>query len=47
MTEEVLPQVLALKGEDIEALKDCGVATVFGPGTNITKAALEVIDMIQ
>ena len=33
--------------QDIEALKDCGVATVFGPGTNITKAALEVIDMIQ
>ena len=23
------------------------LATVFGPGTNVTKAALEVIDMIQ
>ena len=32
--------------QDIEALKDCGVAAVFGPGTNITKAALNVIDMI-
>ena len=32
--------------QDIKALKDCGVAAVFGPGTNITKAALNVIDMI-
>ena len=32
--------------KDIKALKDCGVAAVFGPGTNITKAALNVIDMI-
>ena len=32
--------------QDIKELKDCGVAAVFGPGTNITKAALDVIEMI-
>ena len=32
--------------QDIKALKDCGVSAVFGPGTNITKAALNVIEMI-
>lgn len=32
--------------QDIEALNKCGVAAVFGPGTNITKAALDVIEMI-
>ena len=32
--------------QDIKALKDCGVSAVFGPGTNITKAALDVIEMI-
>ena len=32
--------------QDIKELKDCGVAAVFGPGTNITKAALGVIEMI-
>ena len=32
--------------QDIKELEDCGVAAVFGPGTNITKAALDVIEMI-
>ena len=32
--------------QDIKELKDCGVAAVFGPGTNITKAALDVIELI-
>ena len=32
--------------QDIKELKDCGVAAVFGPGTNITKAALDVVEMI-
>ena len=32
--------------QDIKTLKECGVAAVFGPGTNITKAALDVIEMI-
>ena len=32
--------------QDIKELKDCGVAAVFGPGTNITKAALDGIEMI-
>ena len=32
--------------KDVKALKDCGVAAVFGPGTNITKAALDVIELI-
>ena len=32
--------------QDIKELKDCGVAAVFGPGTNITKAALDVSEMI-
>ena len=32
--------------QDIKELKDCGVAAVFWPGTNITKAALDVIEMI-
>ena len=33
--------------KDYEELKSAGVAAVFGPGTNITEAALEVIGLIQ
>ena len=33
--------------KDYEGLQSAGVAAVFGPGTNITEAALEVIGLIQ
>ena len=33
--------------KDHDELKELGVAAVFGPGTNITEAALEVIGLVQ
>lgn len=33
--------------EDVETLKDMGVKSVFLPGTNITDAALEVLDVVN
>ena len=33
--------------QDYDFLHELGVSKVFGPGTNVKKAALEVIDMIQ
>ena len=51
LAEQVSENILVVCGgiipdQDIKELKDCGVAAVFGPGTNITKAALDVIEMI-
>jgi methylmalonyl-CoA mutase len=33
--------------QDIPDLTDAGVGAVFGPGTNIAKAAMEVLDLID
>jgi len=33
--------------EDVQALKDVGVASVFGPGTPIAEAAIEVLDRLN
>ena len=32
--------------QDIPDLKSSGVGAVFGPGTNIAKAAMEILDLI-
>jgi len=36
-----------IPAQDYSALRDAGVAAIFGPGTNIPKAAAEVIGLIQ
>jgi methylmalonyl-CoA mutase len=33
--------------EDVQALKDMGVTSVFGPGTPIADAAIEVLDRLN
>ena len=33
--------------QDYAMLKDAGVAAVFGPGTNIPKAAAEILDLVE
>ena len=33
--------------EDVQILKDMGVTSVFGPGTPIAEAAIEVLDRLN
>jgi methylmalonyl-CoA mutase len=36
-----------IPAQDYDELREAGVAAVFGPGTNIPKAASEVLDLLQ
>ena len=40
------PQNLKNNAEDYDFLKKLGVSEVFGPGTNIPKAAIEIVRLI-
>jgi methylmalonyl-CoA mutase len=36
-----------IPAQDYEFLKNAGVAAIFGPGTNIPKAAAEILGLIR
>ena len=36
-----------IPAQDYQTLKDAGVAAIFGPGTNIPKAAADILDLIR
>ncbi|MGB0843358.1 MAG: methylmalonyl-CoA mutase [Alphaproteobacteria bacterium] len=52
LTESDAKDILVICGgviptQDFDALKQAGVAAIFGPGTNIPEAALEVVELIE